>query len=101
MSDVIAKLVIWTLVGVGLTPVVVLGLLTLMVLTIDAATLPQPSANGAILREHRDLNVGMIGGGSIGLDSWHPRLWVGLTLLAGAALVVVGLFFLLHIPPRR
>ena len=101
MPDVVVKLLIWIVVAIGLAPAVVLGLLTLLVATIEAATLPAPPANGAVVRSGGDVKVGMVGLGSIGLGSWHPRVWVGLALLAGAALIVAGLVFLLHVPPRR
>ena len=88
-----SKTVIWCVTIMGLTPAFLLALLALASAALAGETRsPTPEAI-LVLRSNYCLQAG-----PIRLEDWHPRAWASMVLAVGAVLIMVALFFLLHVP---
>jgi hypothetical protein len=89
----VLKTVIWCFTIIGLTPALLLALLALAFTALAGETRPPTPRAVPVLRSNFWLQVG-----PIRLEDWHPRAWASMVLAVGAVLIIVALFFLLHVP---
>jgi hypothetical protein len=89
------KVVVWCFTIAGLTPAFLLALLALAFSVLTGVVSPSPPEGELVFRSNEWFQVG-----PVRVDDWHPRAWAALALVVGAALVVVALTFLLHVPRR-
>ena len=89
----VLKAVVWCVTIAGLTPAVLLALVALVFTAQSHGVTPSHSDAVPVLRSNYWLQIG-----PVRIDDWHARAWAGVVVVVGAALVVVALFFLLHVP---
>ena len=93
------KLAIWFVTIAGLIPVLLLALMAILLMTIQGRTESAQPGVRMVLRENHHLELGLVGSKPlVRLESWHPRVWVGVVLMLGVSLIVFALVFLLHVP---
>ena len=90
------KAAIWCLTIIGLTPALVLALAALVFESLhrskDLAPTEEGSSSQVVFQHHFWVQIG-----PIRVENWHPRAWAAILIAAGAILIVIALFFLLHV----